>query len=142
MVHACVCVFSVVPQASKVVAAFEPPVFGVTFIGTSHGFDPKGLSLFLSLFAASDTLRRSDDRLHRVDKRARGAGGPAHADPRIPRREWHPSPPRLEGHPHPLPQRPRLGTSQEDPRGREDRGGNMPIDLRFSWKKAANSFPF
>ena len=24
------------------VALFEPPVLGVTFIGTSHGFDPKG----------------------------------------------------------------------------------------------------
>ncbi len=24
---------------------FEPPVFGVTFIGTSHGFDPKGWQL-------------------------------------------------------------------------------------------------
>jgi hypothetical protein len=41
--------------AAPVLEPFEPPVFGITFIGTSHGFDAKGSSLYRGVITHTHT---------------------------------------------------------------------------------------
>lgn len=46
--------------AAPVLEPFEPPVFGITFIGTSHGFDAKGSSSIALSSNHTHTLREND----------------------------------------------------------------------------------
>jgi hypothetical protein len=72
---------------------FEPPVFGITFIGTSHGFDAKGFFPTSASRPWPHTTRvcpltrpllRTNDGFHHLAERIRRAGRPAHANHRFP----------------------------------------------------------